>query len=308
MRWLELAPGSRYEGFVAVRTVAVQRTRLGSSYLDLRLWDGECEITGRYWEYDGSAPAPRTVILVSGTMEVYNELPQLRIREWRPAERGEYDPAAFLPESGRDRGEMWRELAGLMATVGDPALKAVLRSVFADPEFRRLFRVAPAAVHYHHACLGGLLEHTLSVAAMADRMARGRPDVDRDLAVTGAVLHDIGKVFEYDWGGPFIEFSDAGRFVGHVVLGCLYLERVLAGVEEVPDITRYKVLHVIASHHGRREWGAVVEPVLPEALLVHLADLADGELYKMGAARAEARGDRWGPPLLGLGRRIWAGD
>jgi 3'-5' exoribonuclease len=308
MRWLDLVPGSRYEGFLAVRTVAVQRTRHGTPYLDLRLWDGECEITGRYWDYDGSAPAPRTVICVRGTMELYNELPQLRIEEWRPAGNNEYDPALFVPESRRDRRMMWQELVGVMGTVEDAALRAVLRRVFADAEFRRSFAVAPAAVYYHHACLGGLLEHTLSVARMVDEMVRQRPDVDRDLALAGAILHDVGKVFEYDWGGPLIEFSDAGRFVGHVILGCLHLEKALAGAEEVPELTRQKLLHIIASHHGRREWGAPVEPVLPEAVLVHLADLADGELYKMQAARAEARGERWGPPVLGLGRRIWAGD
>src|SRR5690606_9538374 len=176
----------------------------------------------------------------------------------------------FLPRSPRPPEEMERELAALIASVRDPGLGTLLRRMLdRRSEIGRAFRHAPAAKRNHHAYLGGLLEHTLSVATACDLLARHYgPSIDRDLLVAGALLHDVGKVREIVAGTGFT-FSDEGRLLGHILLGLGMVEAEAVAVPELPAERRLLLLHLIASHQGRYEWQSPRRPKILEGLILH---------------------------------------
>ncbi|MFH2100195.1 MAG: HD domain-containing protein, partial [Pseudomonadota bacterium] len=190
---------------------------------------------------------------------------------------GDLDLSDFMPASPRDRGEMLDELKSLAATVTDPDLLELLDAFFSDPVFTEKFTSAPAAKMMHHAYLGGLLEHSLSVALLAEAAARHYPDLDRDLLVTGAVLHDIGKTTEFTWGAS-IDYSDPGRLLSHIVLGVQMLDEKIAGIPGFPEGRALLLRHMLISHHGSREFGSPEPGKTVEAVVLNLLDDLDAKV------------------------------
>lgn len=207
--------GQPFSGALAVRECSVRQAGSGTDYLALRLTDGETEITGRVWDHSGEVPAANSVVFVSATLGEYRGQPQLTITGWRPARPNEYSPQDFLPVCPADKEELKEKLWGCIESVRDPGLSQMLYALLGEnEEYAEAFFNAPAAVHNPHAYLGGLLQHTVSVAGRCLNLTT--PETDVDLLLAGAILHDAGKVYDYDWSGLVINMTDSGRLLGHI--------------------------------------------------------------------------------------------
>jgi 3'-5' exoribonuclease len=200
----------------------------------------------------------------------------------------EVDFTDYFPASKRDPEEMWRELRGLVSGVANPHLKGLLDSILEDPEIARRYRRAPAAKQIHHAFLGGLLEHVLSLCGLARVTAAHYPAVDFDLLLTGVILHDIGKIYELNYERGF-SYSTEGQLIGHISIAMRMLGEKLRLLPDFPPLLRHLVEHMILSHHGKLEFGSPKVPLFPEALLLHYLDDMDS---KMECMRAQIENDR----------------
>lgn len=265
-----------FMGFCVVRKASLGKTSSGKPYANLQVYDGSEQIMGRIWDYDGELPSENTVIKIDGTVSEYNGSPQVTISRWRPANEGEFNPADFLPVYEGDRNELMNRLLHYINEIEDDALRAMVQEVITQ-QFLQEFYDAPAAFSKHHNYLGGLLEHSVSVAWLATHMAVNQKKVvNRDLIIAGALLHDTGKIQAYDWSGFSIVYSLDGKMIDHIPLGVMILKPYIDKYLQ-PDIAQH-LLHIIVSHHGLKEWGSPVEPSTQEAKIVHLADLVDARL------------------------------
>jgi 3'-5' exoribonuclease len=277
----ELAPGNAVTApfVVAEIKLAPFRNKPGQ-YLDLRLADRTGEIPARMW--DGAEAAALgvergTLVLIEGRVEEYKGEKQLVLTGLRRARPEEYDSADFVRVAARPVEEMIAELDGLVASVANASLQALLARIFGPGEFRERFLISPAAERLHHACLGGLLQHTLAVAAICREAVQVHPELDRDLLLAGALLHDVGKVWEL--GGELTyDYTDAGRLFGHIVLTDRFVTRQIDQLEDFPPRLGDLLTHVLLSHHGQLDWGAPIRPALPEAMALHYADNLDAKL------------------------------
>jgi len=216
------------------------------------------------------------------------------------------DFSRFFPTSKRPAEEMLRELDAVVAGVGDPWIRRLLEVLFQEnPLLRAAFAQAPAAKSMHHVFLGGLLEHTLSVAGMADRACAHYPEMNRDLVLAGVLLHDVGKTAELTYQRSF-GYSDAGNLIGHISMEAEWISRAVALIPDFPEELRLLILHIVLSHHGKQEFGSPVVPKTPEALLVHYLDDLDGKLEAMfKAIREDAGSGNWTPFSRSLERMLY---
>jgi 3'-5' exoribonuclease len=271
-----LREGARVDAVFAMRAKEMRAARTGEAYLSLELADKSGRISGIMFRPGREAESvpTGTVVHVGGTVTSYRGMLRVSVESLRPV--SEYDPRDLLPASTRDERELMSDLRELVRSVKDRHLGSILRAVFGDAAFMRRFRECPASQSHHHACVGGLLEHTVSVAGVCREIALRYPHVDADLLVTGALLHDIGKVDElaYDAG---IQYTDEGRLLGHVVLGERRASAVIAALGDVPAGLATRLLHVLLSHHGELEWGSPKRPSTLEALVLHHADNLDAK-------------------------------
>jgi 3'-5' exoribonuclease len=200
----------------------------------------------------------------------------------------EIDFADYFPSSKRDPGEMWAELRGLVAAMSNAYLKSLLEAFLNDPEIAQRFRRAPAAKSIHHAFLGGLIEHVLSLCGLAKLIAPHYKNIDADLLLTGVVLHDIGKIYELNYERGF-SYSNDGQLLGHITIAIRMISDKFRQLPGFPPQLRVLVEHMILSHHGRLEFGSPKLPHFPEALLLHFLDDLDS---KMECMRALIENDR----------------
>jgi 3'-5' exoribonuclease len=295
----EMEDGQRVEGVYAVRERELRRKRNGDPWLRLALGDagGACEAVA--WD-DAEAfyalAAPGAAVFVSGLFEVSERWgPKIKIAGLREATPEEYRAGDLAASSEASPDRLESDLRELLATVQDPQLGELLDRFFgeASPIWAR-FREAPAAKVYHQAYRHGLLEHTVSVAQAVSAAAAFFPGVDRDVAVTGALLHDIGKTEAYNDDPLAIDLTDAGRLQGEIPLG-YYLAR--RQIEEIPGFDpalAQAVLHIILAHHGSLEHGSPVVPATREAVLVHMIDNLGGRLGSFDRLERELpAGESW---------------
>lgn len=240
-----------------------------SGSVEARVWENANELYERFYPGD-------LVKVVADTGEHRGKL-QLNISSINVYRGKDIDWTCFLPVCPRDRGEMLRELKNIIRSVSDTYLAGLLQFFFSDPAWVKKFSTAPAAKKHHQAYLGGLLEHTLNVAQCCLQMTRVYPQVERDLLVTGAILHDIGKIEEYIYE-RVIDISDQGRLLGHIVIGIQMVERVIAEIPDFPQNLRLKILHMIVSHHGEYEWQSPKRPKFLEAYILHHLDHLDARV------------------------------
>jgi 3'-5' exoribonuclease len=264
----------------------VKEKKNGEPYLDLTLSDCSGHISAKMW--DNAAHASERfevndVIRIKGVFNRYNGRFQFTIRvlESKLAEN-EIDFADLLPKTTRDIDELWRELGEFMASIEEPHLRALVRAFVDDPEIARGYRNAPAAKTLHHAFIGGLLEHVVSLCRSCDLMARNYPLVNRDLLLTGAFLHDIGKVRELSYSRSFA-YTTEGQLLGHMVIELEMLHRKLEQAPDFPDDLRIAIEHLIISHHGQYDFGSPKLPMFPEALMLHYLDDLDSKMESMRA-------------------------
>jgi 3'-5' exoribonuclease len=281
----ELEAHSQVTGSFLVRVKEVRQKKTGEQYLSLVLGDRAGEVDAKMW--DNVAEVLDTFerddfVKVKGLVQVYHNRPQLTIHKIRRMEDAEVDFADYFPASARDPGQMWDELRGLVAGVANPHLRGLLEALLGDEDIARRYRRAPAAKQIHHAYLGGLLEHVLSLCALARFTAAHYPGVDYDLLLAGVVLHDIGKIYELNYERGF-SYSSEGQLLGHILIALRMVAEKLAAMPEFPAPLRSLVEHMIVSHHGHLEFGSPKTPQFPEALLLHYLDDMDSKMECMRA-------------------------
>jgi 3'-5' exoribonuclease len=297
----DLTDGEAVAQALLVRDCSRGTARNGSDFLRLVLGDRSGTLPARLWDCSDDHAAlavTGAVVHVTGRYEVSERYgAQLTVRVLRPAEPGEYDLSELLDAAPQDPADMEDDLRQLIDTVQDPDLRRLL-DVLLGPESEvwAEYRAAPAAKYYHQAYRHGLLEHSLSVgqAVHAISSAATFPGVDHDVAVTGALLHDIGKLQAYAFTGAAIEMSDAGRLQGEIPLGYYRVRRAIEDLDRFPPARAEAILHIILSHHGALEHGSPVVPCTREATLVHMIDNLGGRLGSFDRLEKElADGERW---------------
>src|SRR6185437_9548756 len=210
----------------------------------------------------------------------FHNRPQLTIHKLRRMDDSEVEFTDYFPSSARDSEEMWKDLQGIVAGIGNPHCKALLQAMLEDEDVAARYRRAPAAKTIHHAFLGGLIEHVLSLCALARMTAGHYRHVDLDLLLTGVVLHDIGKIYELNYERGF-SYSNDGQLIGHINIAMRMLSEKLRALPEFPRELRTLVEHMILSHHGQLEYGSPKVPLFPEALLLHYLDDMDSKMECM---------------------------
>jgi 3'-5' exoribonuclease len=295
----ELTDGTEIDQVLLVREVERRQRRDGGEYLRLQLGDRTGAVACMVWEalteVEELARAG-TPVRVSGRYTVHPRFgAQINLRGLEPPEPGSYDPADLRDGPTRGVEQMEREIRELLDTIQEPHLQILLERVFGkDRELWAGYRTAPAAKYYHQAYTHGLLEHCLGVAQAVSAISATFPGIDRDVAVTGALLHDIGKLEAYTDDQQNIDLTDAGRLHGEIALGYYRIRRLIEDIDGFPTELAQVVGHIILSHHGSLEHGSPVVPCTREATLVHMIDNLGGRLGSFDRLEKElSPGRRW---------------
>jgi 3'-5' exoribonuclease len=324
----DLMPGGRVDTTLAVIECVVRQDKNGNDYLTLILADCTDRVAAVRFspearEFDGIGRW--RFVHVAGAVDQYNGNRQIKVdrpltEADTPENLAEFMPASPYPIAGlRDR------LNAHIGSIREPNLRALLREIFeTDQSLRRNFEDAPAAKGNHHAFVHGLLQHTLEVTDLAAAVADvqngwGLKPVSRDLAVTGALLHDIGKVHELSWSSPAFDYTSRGSLLGHIMIGSQLVTKYINRVRQdkaapFPQPLQDALLHIMLSHHGRGEFGSPIPPMFPEAQIVSTADLLDVQLFYMDEAAnkaADHKNTEWSTKLEGsprsAGRQVFTG-
>ena len=304
----DLQPNQIITSTFLVQAKDVRFKKTGEGYLSLSLSDKTGEVEAKIWEnVEEFTPLFERddFIKVKGAVQVFRKKPQLTVHKLRRLEETEVDLGDFFPRSARDPEEMWQELEAVAAAIQNPHLGALLSKIIGDPEIATRLRQAPAAKTLHHAYIGGLLEHILSLCRLAKLVLQNYPGLDEDLVITGVLLHDLGKIYELSYARSFGYTSD-GQLLGHMILEIEILHKKLADMPDFPRPLQTLLEHLIISHHGQYEFGSPKLPMFPEALLLHYIDDLDSKLQGMQtliAKEAALEGD-WTGFLPSLGRPL----
>ena len=301
--------GRTFDSFFLVLAKQQRTTKSNKPYLNLILGDRTGQIEGRVW--DPGDPriakdfARGDLVKVRGSFSRYDDRAQVKVDQLRKAQSGEADKMDMLPTTTRDVGALWAQLEASVESLANSDLKRLLKALVDDPAMAQAYREAPAARQLHHAWLGGLLEHVVSLLDLADRVAAHYPLLDRDLLVTGVILHDIGKLRELEWETGF-DYTVEGVLLGHIQMGVDLVEKTIAGLSGFPDRLRTLVLHMLLSHHGKLEFGSPKLPMIPEALALSFLDDLDAKMQAMASEfERSAREGRAPDELTG---KVWALD
>jgi 3'-5' exoribonuclease len=295
----ELSDGAEVDSVLVVREVERRSRRDGGEYLKLQMGDRTGVVGAVAWEGVANVAAlarPGAVLRVVGRFASHPRYgPQIAIGSVHQPTPGSFRIDDLLDGPPRAAEQMESDLRELLATVHNPHLRALLELVFgADSELWASYRLAPAAKYYHQAYRHGLLEHTLGVAQAVGAISATFPGIDRDVAVTGALLHDVGKLEAYTSDVHQIDLTDAGRLQGEIALGYYRIRRTIEDLDCFPPELAQAVLHIILSHHGALEHGSPVVPCTREATLVHMIDNLGGRLGSFDRLEKELRdGEHW---------------
>jgi 3'-5' exoribonuclease len=273
-------------------------TRSGKPYIMVTLMDRTGEIPGRIWENADAfldVCEPGNLVHVTGQAQAYRGVLQLKIDNVLQTDKNNADMGLFLQGSKNDIDKMALEITSLAQSVQEPFCRKLLLKFFSNSPFFTELQQAPAAKSMHHAYLGGLLEHTLAVSQLAILMADFYPALDRDLLLSGALLHDIGKTKELAFASFPFDYTDRGRLVGHLVIGVEMVQDMINTIEDFPEDLATKLQHLILSHHGRYEFGSPTLPMLSEAFVLNFLDDLDAKLNFLGRLeeRASEPGYQW---------------
>ena len=294
-----LVDGERIDCCYVVRDRSRRPTKRGGEWLALKLSDRSGSVNAKSWdeiEARFAAATPGTIVRIVGRFECSSQWgDSLIVEAISPAAAGDYDPADLLESSPVPIERMEADLGSLLETIQHADLRALLARFFmGESDVWRRFRDAPAAKHYHQAYRHGLLDHTLSVAQAVSAAASAFSGVDREIAVTGALLHDIGKIQAYNDDPLAIDLTDAGRLQGEIPLGYYLVRRTVETIDGFDPELAQAIFHIILSHHGKLENGSPVVPATREATLVHMMDNLGGTLGSFDRIERELReGEVW---------------
>lgn len=300
MRYIEtLREGERIQEIYLCRQRTTAMTKTGKEYENVILQDKTGSLDAKIWdphsmgidEFDAL-----DYVEVNGDVTVFNGQTQLSIKRARKISETDVDPTNYLPCTNKNIDEMMMELTKFIAGVNNPYYKQVLTKLFIDnTEFAEAFKKHSAAKSVHHGFIGGLLEHTLSVAKMCDFFAKQYPILNRDLLMTSAICHDIGKVYELS-DFPMNDYTDAGQLLGHIVMGSEMLGKIMDSIPDFPTKLKNELKHCILAQHGELEYGSPKKPALIEAMALNLADNADAKIETMTEllnSNSSASSDQW---------------
>ena len=301
--------GTRFDSFFLVLAKQLRTTKTNKPYLNLILGDKTGQLEARIWEVTDPRIAKDfergDMVKARGTASKFDDRLQMKVDQLRVALDTEVDRMDMLPSTIYDVDELWQQLRGFVDSLVNPDLKRLLLALLDDPAIAEAYREAPAAKQLHHAWLGGLLEHVISLCALADRVAPHYPLIDRDLLLTGVILHDIGKVRELSWAVGF-EYTLEGMLLGHIQIGAALAERTMDSLPDFPPKLKTLVLHMILSHHGKLEFGSPKLPMIPEALMLNFIDDLDAKMQAVAGEFEKSAREGKGPNELT--NKVWALD
>lgn len=271
-------------------------TRNGKPYDNLILQDKTGTLDGKVWDPHSGGIADyeeMDFIEVYGEVINYNNNLQLNIKQIRIAKEGEYTPADYMPTTDKSTDKMYAELLRYIDKVGNPYLKQVLEYYFVKDEgFAKKFKAHSAAKSVHHGFSGGLLEHTLSVVKFCEYMAGAYPILNKDLLITGAICHDIGKIQELS-AFPMNDYTDDGQLLGHIIIGVEMIGDAVRSIPDFPKKLASELKHCIVAHHGELEYGSPKKPALAEALALNFADCTDAKMQTLTELFKEKNTNDW---------------
>jgi 3'-5' exoribonuclease len=293
--------------FFLVHEKEVRNTREGRAYLRLELGDRSGTVEARMWDqFEAIAKDIHRddFVKVQARVEVYRNRPQLAIVQVRLARPEEIDLADYLPHTTADVETMWAELLGYADSIANPWLKQLIFRILAEPDLAQRYKRAPAAKVMHHAYLGGLLEHVISLCGLAKLVGARYPELNLDLLLTAAILHDVGKLDELCYERA-IGYTTPGQLLGHIVMELETVTRAIDKIDGFPPQLKTVVQHLLISHHGQYEFGSPKLPMIREAMVFHYLDDLDSKLAAVRAALATPSGDdEWSAYSTALGRRF----
>ncbi len=308
----ELHINSDSSGTYLVQSKDIRQKKTGEPYLSLVLADKTGELDAKMWDNVEDildSFEKDDFVKVRGRLQLFQNRPQFTIHRLQRVLESEVDLADYFAASERDLDEMWAELRAIVGSFSNVHLKALLQGLLDDPEIARRFRIAPAAKSIHHAWLGGLLEHVLSLCQLSRLAASHYADLDLDLLLTGVVLHDLGKIYELTYQRSFA-YSTEGQLLGHMIIALRLVDEKLRYLPDFPPRLRTLVEHMIISHHGELEFGSPKSPMFLEALVLHHLDNLDSkvELMRQAVKRDRSAVGVWTPYLAALERPVLKKD
>ncbi len=294
----QVRPGQIVSGLFCVASKSVRQTKTGAAFISMTLMDNSGSIEARVWdrvrELEGLFEKGDIIHIQAEVVE-FNGQCQFKVNDLSALGADKrVDPAMFLPVAPIDLDGAWKQCEKAISRIENPEFKRVLEELFSEPETREAFCQAPAAKKMHHAYIGGLLEHSLNVLRLSEQICRLYVQLDKDLMIAASICHDIGKIREFSWHRPPIDYTDQGRLLGHIVMGIQMLEKAIDTSRLNPGSRNLLALkHVILSHHGQKEFGSPVLPMTEEALVFHMIDDLDAKLNFLNSLKKEDGEPSW---------------
>lgn len=301
MRYInELREGMMVSEVYLCKNKTVAKTKAGKTYYSLLLQDKTGSLDAKIWELNNGIEnfEQMDYVKVEGMLTSFQGSLQLNVKRLRKAYEGQYEPADYIPCTDKDVEGMYKELIKMINGVSNTYLKQLLTAFFGDKEFAAKFKAHSAAKRVHHSFMGGLLEHTLAVAKLCEFYCIQYPILNKDLLITCALCHDIGKIHEIS-SFPENDYTDEGQLVGHIVMGTIMLDEKMKKIPGFPAKLANEVKHCILAHHGEYEYGSPKKPCLIEAVALNKADDTDAKIQTFKEALME---DKENQDWLGFNR------
>lgn len=307
----EIKAGDRIDDVFVLADKVMSQKKDGNNYLNVTFSDKTGQIKGVMWDRVDQVGelgiSTGDFVIVGGSVGEYRGNLQLVVKQMTPCPSDKLDFADFLPATRHSVDNMFHRLVGLTDGIQSHHFCQLFKLFWEDDNFVRQFKSAPAAKNMHHAYIGGLLEHTLSMAILVERIAGHYGGIDMDLLLAGVILHDVGKIEEFDYASR-IDYSDRGRLLSHIVIGLEMVEKKLAAIPDFPQEQALLLKHLIVSHHGSMEFGSPEPPKTIEAILLNYIDEIDSKVNGIRDFLAkEDPNENWSAYHRVLGRQFYLG-
>jgi 3'-5' exoribonuclease len=307
----DLKIGEAVNDIFVLMEKSVSQKKDGSNYLNVALGDKTGHVKGVVWdnvdEITSAGVSSGDFVFIAGAVNEYRGVPQLVVKKMTTCPVESVDPADFLPTTRHHVDTMFDRLVSQTGLVKNDFIQRLIQSFWSDTEFVKQFKAAPAAKNMHHAYIGGLLEHTLSMTLLADKIAGHYSGIDMDLLFAGILFHDVGKIREFEYQYR-IDYTDEGRLLSHIVIGLQMLDDKIKTIEGFPTQTAVLLKHLIVSHHGAREFGSPELPKTIEAVLLNYIDEIDSKVNGIRSfMSADASSESWTSYHRLLGRHFYIG-
>jgi 3'-5' exoribonuclease len=307
-----LKVGTEITELFVLRKKELKETFEGQRFLKVELGDKTGRIDGVAWDnpeelYDQAETGD--IVKIKGWVTTYKELPQIKVERLRKAAEGETNISDFLPATDKDIEALFQEFKKVSGTIANHHLDKLMQLILEDSYITEELKKAPGGKLWHHPYVGGLLEHTLRVVDICEKAASAYDLLNRDLLITGALLHDLGKIKGYS-GKGFFDYTDEGRLVGHIISGVELIDRKLDLIPDFPAALALQLKHLIISHHGELEFASPVVPMTIEAIVLHHADEMDAQVnaFSRIIKTEKVKGKRWSDWVNLINRYIYLGE